>query len=99
MNKSLRTSVNVPTLDTSTLTSPYGTQDLPLTTPPPTVPSRDKKIGRHVRRFLYRFRLPGEAQKIDRLMNAFARQYHKHNQHNPSHIFRNAGGFTISLDR
>eukprot|EP01117_Protostelium_nocturnum_P013961 TRINITY_DN5264_c0_g1_i1.p1 TRINITY_DN5264_c0_g1~~TRINITY_DN5264_c0_g1_i1.p1 ORF type:complete len:782 (+),score=223.75 TRINITY_DN5264_c0_g1_i1:110-2455(+) len=32
-----------------------------------------------LRRFLYKFRLPGEAQKIDRFMEKFAQQYFKHN--------------------
>ena len=29
----------------------------------------------HIRDFLWSFRLPGEAQKIDRMMEAFATQY------------------------
>ncbi|PRP85288.1 ankyrin repeat-containing protein [Planoprotostelium fungivorum] len=33
-----------------------------------------------LRRFLYRFRLPGEAQKIDRIMEKFAQQYYKNNE-------------------
>jgi hypothetical protein len=33
-----------------------------------------------LRRFLCRFRLPGEAQKIDRIMNAFAQQYFVQNR-------------------
>ena len=32
-----------------------------------------------LRRFLQQFKLPGEAQKIDRLMEAFASHYHGHN--------------------
>lgn len=32
-----------------------------------------------IRKFLEGFRLPGESQKIDRLMEKFAERYHKHN--------------------
>ena len=32
-----------------------------------------------IRHFVAGFRLPGEAQKIDRMMEKFAEQYHKHN--------------------
>ena len=32
-----------------------------------------------IRHFVAAFRLPGEAQKIDRMMEKFAEQYHKHN--------------------
>lgn len=32
-----------------------------------------------LREFLSAFRLPGEAQKIDRMMEAFAKRYHEHN--------------------
>lgn len=35
-----------------------------------------------LRRFLYAFRLPGEAQKIDRLMLAFAKKYYEEQQSN-----------------
>lgn len=40
------------------------------------------------RRFLFHFRLPGEAQKIDRMMNAFAVQYYNQNK---DYVFRSAG--------
>jgi len=33
-----------------------------------------------IRQLLYRFRLPGEAQKIDRIMNSFAARYFSHNK-------------------
>eukprot|EP01104_Vermistella_antarctica_P010823 TRINITY_DN2924_c0_g1_i1.p1 TRINITY_DN2924_c0_g1~~TRINITY_DN2924_c0_g1_i1.p1 ORF type:complete len:835 (+),score=158.40 TRINITY_DN2924_c0_g1_i1:360-2864(+) len=36
-----------------------------------------------LRRFLYRFRLPGEAQKIDRVLEAFAKQYCETNSGGP----------------
>ena len=32
-----------------------------------------------LRKFLLTFKLPGEAQKIDRFMGAFAKQYHANN--------------------
>lgn len=37
---------------------------------------------------LYRFRLPGEAQKIDRIMNAFAVRYFLHNK---TTVFKSSG--------
>lgn len=41
-----------------------------------------------IRRFLSPFRLPGEAQKIDRMMEKFAERYFAHN---PNTGFGNAG--------
>jgi len=44
-----------------------------------------------IRQLLFRFRLPGEAQKIDRIMNAFAARYHLHNKNtflrNPDTVY------------
>lgn len=36
---------------------------------------RGRALVQAMREFLLRFRLPGEAQKIDRIMESFARQY------------------------
>ena len=51
-------------------------------------------IGKHVldalRKFLQAFRLPGEAQKIDRFMLKFAERYIEGNSQTP---FANAGVF------
>lgn len=41
-----------------------------------------------IRLFLESFRLPGEAQKIDRIINAFGRHYFTENQ--SQNIFRSA---------
>ena len=41
-----------------------------------------------LRQFLAGFRLPGEAQKIDRIMEAFAAKYYSQYS---GHIFRNQG--------
>eukprot|EP01113_Clastostelium_recurvatum_P040797 TRINITY_DN638_c0_g1_i7.p1 TRINITY_DN638_c0_g1~~TRINITY_DN638_c0_g1_i7.p1 ORF type:complete len:1001 (+),score=251.77 TRINITY_DN638_c0_g1_i7:178-3180(+) len=41
-----------------------------------------------LRKYLSKFRLPGEAQKIDRMMEAFAQQYHSQNM--DSKIFQNS---------
>ena len=38
-----------------------------------------KGLDQAIRAYLSKFRLPGEAQKIDRLMEAFARRYHRCN--------------------
>lgn len=44
-----------------------------------------------IRMFLLDFRLPGEAQKIDRLMEKFAERYHVCNAAAPDYPFANAG--------
>jgi hypothetical protein len=49
------------------------------------------KFDDAIRRFLLDFRLPGEAQKIDRLMEKFAERYHVCNAQEPSYPFANAG--------
>jgi Sec7-like guanine-nucleotide exchange factor len=41
------------------------------------------------RRYLFTFILPGEAQKIDRIMEAFAQRYYECNPH----IYATAGKF------
>ncbi|EGC29497.1 hypothetical protein DICPUDRAFT_93138 [Dictyostelium purpureum] len=39
----------------------------------------NKDFDESLREFLSKFRLPGEAQKIDRIMESFAKKYHKDN--------------------
>jgi hypothetical protein len=46
------------------------------------------------RKFLYDFRLPGEGQKIDRILEKFAERYYAHN---PNSYFVNAGSFSSFL--
>lgn len=48
----------------------------------------DLNLVQALRQFLWSFRLPGEAQKIDRMMEAFARRYCRCN---PG-VFQSAGG-------
>lgn len=45
------------------------------------------------RQFLWSFRLPGEAQKIDRMMEAFAARYCECNPH----VFQSTGQITTGL--
>ncbi|KAM9953170.1 hypothetical protein ACTFIR_008231 [Dictyostelium discoideum] len=40
---------------------------------------QSKNFDESLREFLSKFRLPGEAQKIDRIMESFARKYHRDN--------------------
>lgn len=49
------------------------------------------KFDDAIRLFLLDFRLPGEAQKIDRLMEKFAERYHVCNSHIDGYPFANAG--------
>lgn len=49
------------------------------------------KFDDAIRMFLLDFRLPGEAQKIDRLMEKFAERYHVCNASQPDYPFANAG--------
>lgn len=49
-----------------------------------------------LRRFLLKFRLPGEAQKIDRMMERFAQQYFNHNLETAS-LFSSSGDPNPSL--
>ena len=49
------------------------------------------KFDDAIRMFLLDFRLPGEAQKIDRLMEKFAERYHVCNAAQPDYPFANAG--------
>lgn len=49
------------------------------------LPMEGVSIEMALRKFLRRFKLPGEAQRIDRLMEAFARQYFRRNPD----VFRN----------
>lgn len=49
------------------------------------------KFDDAIRLFLLDFRLPGEAQKIDRLMEKFAERYHVCNSHIAGYPFANAG--------
>uniref|UniRef100_A0A4X2KYR0 Cytohesin-2 n=1 Tax=Vombatus ursinus TaxID=29139 RepID=A0A4X2KYR0_VOMUR len=46
-----------------------------LSPPGPSPPSVPLTASLHLRQFLWSFRLPGEAQKIDRMMEAFAQRY------------------------
>jgi Sec7 domain len=48
------------------------------------------KFDDAIRMFLLDFRLPGEAQKIDRLMEKFAERYHVCNSQNEGYPFANA---------
>lgn len=50
----------------------------------------DKFFDDAIRLFLLDFRLPGEAQKIDRLMEKFAERYHTCNAHRDDYPFANA---------
>jgi len=45
------------------------------------------------RRFLQKFRLPGEAQKIDRIMEAFAARYYKQNPKTDKVTFADKGSY------
>lgn len=55
---------------------------------------KDKKFVEAIKIFLEKFKLPGEAQKIDRIMNAFAQEYV---QKNPS-TFPNAdAAYTLAF--
>lgn len=49
------------------------------------------KFDDAIRLFLLDFRLPGEAQKIDRLMEKFAERYHVCNAAEAGYPFANAG--------
>lgn len=49
------------------------------------------KFDDAIRMFLLDFRLPGEAQKIDRLMEKFAERFHVCNSHMEGYPFANAG--------
>jgi Sec7 domain len=49
------------------------------------------KFDDAIRTFLLDFRLPGEAQKIDRLMEKFAERYHVCNAGSEGYPFANAG--------
>lgn len=49
-----------------------------------------------LRRFLYKFRLPGEAQKIDRIMERFAQQYFKNNSEMAVFHSSGEGSYTFS---
>lgn len=51
---------------------------------------KDLEFDRALRRFLYTFKLPGEAQKIDRLMEAFAQKFFVHYS---GALFCNPGAF------
>ena len=46
-------------------------------------------INQHARKFLKTFRLPGEAQKIDRMMESFAQRFYS--QNSEMGIFVNSG--------
>jgi hypothetical protein len=48
----------------------------------------DKDFMKSARVFLGKFKLPGEAQKIDRIMEAFAKSYFEQNQGNPDFPFQ-----------
>ena len=43
------------------------------------IPMEETSVEAALRKVLLRFKLPGEAQKIDRLMERFARHYHRRN--------------------
>lgn len=72
-------------LQTSTLSRHYGEQndfpkhwgqkDFSITAALPCAPRSVTSPPSHCRQFLWSFRLPGEAQKIDRMMEAFASRY------------------------
>lgn len=49
------------------------------------------KFDDAIRMFLLDFRLPGEAQKIDRLMEKFAERFHVCNSNIDDYPFANAG--------
>ena len=62
---------------------------------------------RALREFLSRFKLPGEAQKIDRILEAFAEAFHgalvrhtaEHNKVSPEQSCARPGGFWLKLTR
>lgn len=47
-----------------------------------------------LRHFLDRFLLPGESQKVDRIMQVFAQKYYKYNQNNP--LSSTTAAYTLS---
>jgi len=49
----------------------------------------------YIRRFLYSFRLPGEAQKIDRVLSAFAEHYYKTKV---EEFFQSSGGSWLRFE-
>lgn len=51
-------------------------------------------VVRSIRRYLKEFRLPGEAQRIDKLMESFA---HKYCEDNPGSIFPSTGAYQIAF--
>ena len=59
---------------------------------------RHMSFPQSLRKFLSKFRLPGEAQCIDRLMEAFSKEYFE--QHKASTIFQNADAvFVLAFSR